>query len=71
MEVGIRFSSPLPEKSDLDKFNEILLNKVSNSTSSDISQIEEILKYAPYEISILACLCERMENKLKGNRIEL
>ena len=56
MQIGIRFSSPLPEKIDLEKFDELFLNNAS--------QIEELLNNAPYEISILTYLFERIENKL-------
>ena len=63
MEIGIRFSCPLPEKTDLEKLNEQFLDSSK--------KVEEVLKNAPYEISVLACLIERIADRLDGSINEL
>ena len=63
MKVGIRFSSPLPEKTDLEKFKAQFLDKYP--------KVQETLDNAPYEISVLTCLIERIEDRLNKNINEL
>lgn len=54
MNLGIRFSSPIPDENDLKLLSELFEN--------NIEEVEEILDNAPYEIAILACLLKRLEN---------
>lgn len=53
MNVGIRFSSPIPEETDMKS-----LAKLFNDNEDEI---EEVLDNAPYEVSVLACLLNRLK----------
>ena len=52
MNIGIRFSSPIPEETDIKSFAKIL--------DDNEEEIEEVLDNAPYEVSVLACLLNRL-----------
>lgn len=53
MNIGIRFSSPIPEESDIKSLAKLFDNNEE--------VIEEVFDNAPYEISVLACLLNRLE----------
>lgn len=57
MNLGIRFSPPIPDADDL--------KLLSESFDNNVEKIEEIFDEAPYEISILACLLKRLEKIIK------
>ncbi len=57
MNIGIRFSPPIPDENDL--------KLLSESFDNNVEKIEEILDEAPYEISILACLLKRLDKIIK------
>lgn len=57
MNIGIRFSPPIPDENDL--------KLLSESFDNNVEKIEEILDEAPYEISILACLLKRLDEIIK------
>lgn len=56
MNLGIRFSSPIPDENDLELLAE--------SFDNNIEIIEGVFEDAPYEISLLACLLKRIEKSL-------
>lgn len=53
MDIGIRFSSPIPEEKDI----KLLAQLFDNNKE----EIEKIFNNVPYEISVLACLLSRLE----------
>lgn len=53
MNIGIRFSSPIPEETDMKSLAKLFDNNED--------EIEEVLDNAPYEISVLACLLNRLK----------
>jgi hypothetical protein len=53
MNIGIRFSSPIPEEVDL--------KLLSNLFKVNTNKIKEVLDNTPYEISILVCLIKRLD----------
>ena len=57
MNLGIRFSSPIPDENDL--------KLLSESFDNNAAKLEEILDEAPYEISILACLLKKIDILIK------
>ena len=57
MNIGIRFSPPIPDENDL--------KLLSESFKKDVEKIEEILNEAPYEISVLACLLKRLDKIIR------
>lgn len=57
MNIGIRFSPPIPDENDL--------KLLSESFDNNVEKIEEILDEAPYDISILACLLKRLDKIIK------
>lgn len=57
MNIGIRFSPPIPDENDL--------KLLSESFNNDVEKIEEILNEAPYEISVLACLLKRLDKIIR------
>ena len=56
MNIGVRFSSPI-----LDDENIKMLSSSFNNKTKDL---KEILNSAPYEMSILACLIKKLEEKI-------
>lgn len=56
MKIGVRFSSPV-----LDDENIKLL---SSSFNNKTKELKKILNNAPYEMSIIACLIKKLEEKL-------
>lgn len=57
MNLGIRFSSPIPDENDL--------KLLSESFDNNEAKLEEILDEAPYEISVLACLLKKIDKLIK------
>lgn len=57
MTIGVRFSSPIPDESDL--------KLLSESFDNDETKLEEIFNEAPYEISVLTCLLKRIDKLIK------
>lgn len=53
MNIGIRFSSPIPEEVDIKSLAKLFDNNEE--------EIEEVLDNAPYEVSVLACLLSRLD----------
>lgn len=53
MNIDIRFSSPIPEEEDIKSIAKLFDNNEEG--------IEEVLDNAPYEISVLACLLNRLK----------
>lgn len=54
MNIGIRFSSPILEETDIKSLAKLF--------DDNEEEIEEVLDNAPYEVSVLACLLNRLEN---------
>lgn len=52
MNIGIRFSSPIPEETDIKSFAKLF--------DDNEKEKEEVLDNAPYEVSVLACLLNRL-----------
>jgi len=57
MNLGIRFSSPIPDENDL--------KLLSESFDNNETKLGEILDEAPYEISVLACLLKKIDKLIK------
>ncbi len=53
MNIGIRFSSPIPEETDIKSLAKLF--------DGNEEEIKEVLDNAPYEVSVLACLLNRLE----------
>lgn len=53
MNIGIRFSSPIPEETDIKPLAKLF--------DDNEEEIKDILDNAPYEVSVLACLLNRLE----------
>lgn len=58
MNIGVRFSSPV-----LDDENIKMLSSSFNNKTKDL---KEVLNSAPYEMSILACLIKKLEEKISA-----
>ena len=54
MNIGIRFSSTILEEIDIKSLAKLF--------DDNEEEIEEVLDNAPYEVSVLACLLNRLEN---------
>ena len=57
MNLGIRFSLPIPDENDL--------KLLSESFDNNETKLGEILDEAPYEISVLACLLKKIDKLIK------
>lgn len=57
MDLGIRFSSPTLDENDL--------NLLANELKVDLEEIVDIIENAPYEISILVSLIQKIANKIE------
>jgi len=56
MDMGIRFSPPVPDEKDLNLLVDLFQVRVE--------ELKETLENSPYEIAVLICLIKRLEKNI-------
>lgn len=62
MDIGIRFSSPIP--------NDVDIQLLSQSFEENFETIKDVIDTVPYEVSILICTIRRLQEKLGNSAVK-